>query len=140
MLQTFQNALDQQVTKTSKRITSVLKSLQRLNVPQRILNKIVFLTFQTSQISNIRQLFAIQLSAQIHSLIIISFSTSASSALYQRLCNRFLVYVRTISNKICSSLLLLPSRLVIPPIIRLSSIFYCFPLATGNRTLQTVLS
>src|SRR6218665_633544 len=64
-LQTIQNALARTVTKTPKHhhITPVLKSLHWLKVPQSIHYKIVSLTYntlQTSQLSYIRQLLTIQ--------------------------------------------------------------------------------
>src|SRR6218665_2184099 len=64
-LQAIQNALARAVTKTPKHhhITPVLKKIHRLKIPERIEYKVISLTYnklQSSQLSYLRQLFTIQ--------------------------------------------------------------------------------
>src|SRR6218665_2536236 len=95
-LQTIQNALARAVTKTPKRhhITSVLKSLHWIKIPQRIHYKIASLTYntlQTSKPSYIRQLLTIHPPGSIRSSSHLSLSRPpVSSSL--KFCNRSFAY------------------------------------------------
>ena len=125
-LQRIQNALARAITKTTKHhhITSVLKSLHWLKLPQRIHYKIAshtYNTLQTSQPSYIRQFLTIQPPGSTRSSSYLSLSRPlVSSSL--KFCNVPLStlhqFFGTNSQKTSVSLHILITHLLISPILR----------------------